>query len=142
RSERMLLERDQAFFDERRGAPRRLEYITPGEFIQGCKHSGATERIGAPSIGAFAIIERGENVRRADRRRDRHAVAQALAEDDDVGFQAVGFEREEVAGAAEVRLDFIEDEDNVISTAELLKRLQIPLGRMIRAAAAKIRLGN
>ena len=52
---------------------------------------------------------------RPDRRRHRHAVAQALAQHDDIRLDAVGLEGEQVAGPAEVRLDFIEDEDDVVS---------------------------
>ena len=102
--------------DDRRHGP---STSRRGELVERRQHGGAAERVGAPGVGAFAVVEAGEQVAPADRRRDRHAVAQALAEHDDVRLQAVGLEGEQVAGAAEVRLHLVEDEDDVVLAAEL-----------------------
>ena len=113
-----------------------------GEFVQCREDGGTAERIGAPGVGAFAVIERAEERRRTDRRRHRHAVAQPLAENDDVRLEPVGFEREERSGAAEVRLHLVENENDVVLAAECLQQLQISLRRMIRTAAANVWLGD
>ena len=73
------------------------EDVAAFELVQRRQHGRAAERVGAPGVGAFAVVERGEQVLAADRRRDRHAVAEPLAEHDDVRLEAVGLEREQLA---------------------------------------------
>src|ERR1019366_1531952 len=138
--ERQLLEANQTLFDDGGRTARRFEDAGRREFIERGEDGGTAKRVGAPGVGAFAVVESAEECRGADRRRDGDAVAQAFAEDDDVGLQAIGLKREQVAGAAEVRLHLIENENDVILPAKLLQRLQIFLGWMIRPAAADVRL--
>ena len=112
-----------------------------GKFIERRQHgahrqSGFALQVSEPSPYSSAAEQR----RRADRRRDRHAIAQALAQHDEVGLEAIRLEREQIAGAAEVRLHFVEDEDDVVLAAKRLQHLQVRLGRMIRAAAAEVGL--
>ena len=46
------------------------------------------------------------------------------------------------AGAAEVGLHLVEDEDDVVLAAESFEQLQVFFLRMIRAAAAQVGLGH
>ncbi len=66
----------------------------------------------------------------------------SFAKHDHVGLDAVIGEGEERTGAAEVRLNFVEDEEDVVLAAEGLQELQIFLLRMVRTAAAEIGLGD
>ena len=91
---------------------------------------------------AFAVVEAAEDVGPPRRRRHGHAVAQPLSEDHHVRFQAVGLIGEQVAGAAEVGLHLVEDENQVIFAAEGLQHLQISGRRVEGAAAAEVRLGD
>src|SRR6185295_18902854 len=56
--------------------------------------------------------------------------------------EPVGLERVHLPGAAEVRLDLVEDERGPRLPAELAEQLEVRLGRMERPAAAEIGLGD
>ena len=112
------------------------------ELVERGQHGGAAQRRGAPGVGAFAVVHVGEQIGPAHGGIDRHAVAQALAQHDDVGLDAIVREGVQRAGAAEVGLHLVEDEDDVVLAAELFEQLQVFLLRMIRAAAAQVRLGD
>src|SRR5947209_429111 len=84
----------------------------------------------------------GEQIRAADGGAHRDAVAQPLAQDDDIGLDAIIDERKQRAGAAEVRLNLVEDEENVALAAKTFEELDVFLLRMERAAAAEVRLGD
>src|SRR4029079_10782069 len=84
----------------------------------------------------------GEEVRPADRRRYRYAVAEPCSQHHDVRLQPVRLEREQVAGPAEVRLHLIKDENQIMLPAEPLQELEIRGRRVVRSAAAEVRLGD
>src|SRR5207237_953271 len=114
------------------------KYVLGRKFIERPQHRRAAERIGAPGIGTFAVIETAQDVGPANRCRYGHAVPQPLAKDNDIGLQAIGFKGKEVACAPEVGLHLIENEYDVVLAAECLEQLQVLLGRMVRAAAAQV----
>ncbi len=116
--------------------------IVVRKLFQRRQHRGAAEGVRTPRIGRLAIIEAGKQIRAPHRRRDWHAVAQAFAEDHHVRFQAVGFIRKQVAGAAEIRLHLVENKGNVIFAAKLLEQLQVSPWGVVRSAATEVRLGD
>src|SRR5207253_11160714 len=89
---------------------------------------------------AFAVVEAGQEIGPADGGRHRHAVGQALAQDNDIRLQAVSLESEHLSRSTEVGLNFVQDQHDVILLAESLKQGQVAFGRMIGAAASQIRL--
>ena len=66
-----------------------IEHVGRFVFVERGQHGGAGERVGAPGVGAFAVVHVGEQIGAADGGADRDAVAQPLAQDDDVGLDAV-----------------------------------------------------
>ena len=97
---------------EDRRQPR--QHIAVGELVQRGQHGGTAQRIGAPGVGAFAVFEAGEHDRPDPRPPPRARRCPALAQHHDVRLEAVGLISEQVAGPAEVGLDFIEDEDQIV----------------------------
>ena len=72
---------------------------------------------------------------------DRRAVSY-WENDDEIRFEAVTLERVHAAGASKVRLNFIQNEQDVVFTTEVLQQLQVFLRRMITSAAAKVGFRN
>src|SRR5581483_3726856 len=141
-NERVPLERHQPGLDHYGGLPGRAEYVPALELVQRSQYGRRGQWVRAPGVRPLAVVERREQVPPAHGRRHRHAVAQPLAKDDDVRLDAVGLECEQVAGAAEVRLHLVEDEDHVVLAAEPLQELQVRLRWVVRPAAAEVRLGD
>ena len=59
-NKRQFLQPDQALFNDRRGTAARAQHIASGEIIERRQHRGAGQGIGAPGVGAFAIVKSGE----------------------------------------------------------------------------------
>src|SRR5207249_1762671 len=78
------------------------EHVRLGELIQRGEDAGTAEWVGAPGVRALAVVQSRAQARPADCRGDWHAVAEPLAEHDEVGLQHVGLEGEEIAGATAI----------------------------------------
>ncbi len=77
-----------------------------------------------------ARVEHVHHVIGADESRHRQQpAAQRLADDQPVGSCVLVFKREHAAGAAEARLDFVEDQQNAGLSADLAQRGKISVGR-------------
>ncbi len=81
-----------------------------------------------------AALERADgalvDVARRDHRGDGHvAAAERLADEHEVGFERPVLEREPLARAPEPGLDLVGDEQRAVAAAELLRGLQVALGR-------------
>ena len=81
-----------------------------------------------------ALVDRGGGEGGRD---GRERAAQRLAEHQHVGREALGLVGEEGPGAAEDRLDLVEDEEGAASTAEMLRARQIAGRREHHAALAE-----
>src|SRR5439155_21409565 len=118
------------------------EDVAGREFIERAQNGGTTQGITAPGVGAFAIVEAGEEIGAAGRSRHGYAVPKPFAQDDDLRFQTIGLVGKEIAGPPKVRLHLVQDEHDILLATEALEQLQILLGWMERAAAAQVRLGD
>jgi hypothetical protein len=137
-----FVEFHEALFDRGAEAAALFEHIGLFEFIEGREHRGAAERVTAPGVRPVAEAHAGEDVGATHDGVDGHAVAEALAEGDEVGLDPVFAEGIHRAGAAEIRLHFIEEKEQIVFLTKLRQHLHVFLLRMIRAAAAEVGLGD
>src|SRR5258706_6933681 len=88
------------------------------------------ERVAAERAAVVAGLEYAQHfLARAERRDRDQPAAQRLAEDDAVGLHAFVVAGEDLAGAAEVRLHFVGDEENVVRAADARRLGEVSLGR-------------
>ena len=104
------------------------------------KRSRADSR--APGVGTFAIIERTEQIGTTGRRRDRHAVAESLAQNDDVRLDAVRLEGEHVPVRPKFACTSSRMKTMSFSRQKACSICKYCIGRMVRAAAANVRFGD
>ena len=113
------------------------------ELFQRGQHGGAAERRGRSRCrslrrsACWRTIRPGRPRRRPERRCRGPCPSTTMS-----GSTPYSREGEQRAGAAEIGLHFVENEDDVVLAAKTLEQLQVFLLRMIRAAAAQIRLGD
>ncbi len=112
------------------------------EHVEHGAHRGTRTRIPAEGVGAFAVTQGFDEVGAAHHSGRGLSVADAFAEDDQVGLHPVGFVRVHMAGAAVAGLHFVKDEGHAVLIAPRLQHLVIPAGRMEGAGGAEIRLGD
>ena len=83
------------------------------------RHDGRTrDGISTPRVRAFAVLEAGENVAAANNRADGDAVAESLAQADKIGLDAVALERVHGPCAAEIGLDLVQNEQDIVPPAK------------------------
>ena len=112
------------------------------EFIQRREDGGAAEGVAAPGVRPVAEAHAGKDVGASDDGIDGHAVAESLAEGDEVGLDpvfAVGIHR---TGAPEVGLHFIEEKEQIVFLTEPRQHLHVFLLRVIRSASTEVGLGD
>ncbi len=89
----------------------------------------------------LARLDHTEDVAvRHDRGQGQDAATERLAEQVDVGHDAVAVARERLAHAGEPGLDLVGDEQHVVARADLAHRAQVALGRQHDAGLALDRL--
>ena len=100
----------------------------------------ARERVAAERRAVVAGLHSVRDRIRRDKRADRHAAREAFRERHDIGLYTVFFIGEELARAADARLDLVEDEQRVIFVAELAHALEVAGRWRVDAALALDRL--
>ena len=80
---------------------------------------GAGDRAAAVGAADAAEVRRVHDLGAAGDRADRHAGAERLRGDDQVGNDAVVLDREQAAGAAEAALHLVGDHDDAVRVAQL-----------------------
>ena len=76
--ERKFLQRHQSALDDRGACAHCTRNIASRELVQCCKYGSATHRVRAPGVRPFTVIQRTEQVRASDCRRDRNTVPETL----------------------------------------------------------------
>ncbi|MNL60194.1 hypothetical protein D3C87_1839880 [compost metagenome] len=89
-----------------------------GHFVQRRQCSGAGDGIAGIGAAEPALGQDVEQRFAPDHRAERHAAGDALAEQDQVRFDAQPRERKMLTGAAEAGLDFIGDQHDAFVVAE------------------------
>ena len=80
---------------------------------------GADDRVAAEGRTVAARAHARGGFFAGDDRADGQPAAQALGQRDDIGFEVVIFAREELAGAADAGLHFVNDEQDIARGAEI-----------------------
>ena len=90
----------------------------------------AGQRVAAERAAVIARLEDAQHLAsRQDRRDGVVASRQRLGDDHHVGLDVFPLVREQAAGAAEPRLDLVEDQQHVVPLADLLGLLEVSGGR-------------
>ena len=97
---------------------------------------GTGERIAAKRRAMITRLHRGRRFLRRDESADGHTAREALRERHDVRLHAVFLVGEELAAAADTRLNLVEDEQRVVFVAERAHLLKVAGRRRIDAALA------
>ncbi len=100
-------------------------------------HTGLPAVVSSAAAGGLSRISAGP-----DRRRQRQATAEHLAERDDVGCDAVVFEGVQGARPAEAHLDLVADHRHAVPAAQLVQAGEEAVGRHDQAAVGQDRLDD
>ncbi|MNI28177.1 hypothetical protein D3C73_819440 [compost metagenome] len=94
-----------------------------GHFVQRRQCGGTGNRVARIGTAQSALGQCVEQRLASDHRAQWHAAANALAEQDQVRFDAQPWKRKALTGAAKPGLDFIGDQHNVLFIAQTAQRL-------------------
>ena len=131
----------QALAEIRAHRRRILDHAFLGDGPERGSRDGAGERIAAERASVLAGLQYAHDRPAAkDCGHGIEAAAERLAEQRHVGLDAFVFFSQELAGAAQPRLDFVEDQDDAFARAKLADRAHVTRRRHDHAGLALDRL--
>ncbi len=139
---KFVAQRVKAFPHALRGGAAPLDDLLFLKHIEHGANGRTRARVAAERVGRFAVVHGINEIRTAHDRRRGLSVADALAQDDQVGLHPVGLVGVHVAGAAVTGLHLVENEHDAVLIAPRLQHLVIPAGRMKRPGRAEIGFGD